>query len=51
MSDIDDGNGTDPKQFPDPRPETAEGAGPAGWLDALNAFLERANKADLDTGC
>ena len=31
---------------------TAESAGPTGWLDALNSFLERAFlKADVDTGC
>ncbi|HEY7533641.1 MAG TPA: hypothetical protein VH681_12780 [Nitrospiraceae bacterium] len=48
----DDGDGTDPKQDPNPRPEPAESAGPAGWLDALNSFLEHAFlKADRDTGC
>jgi hypothetical protein len=51
MSDIDNSNSTGPEQTPNPNPEPAEGAGPIGWLDALNAFLERANKADLDTGC
>lgn len=41
---------TDPKQTPIPDP--AENAGPNGWLDALNSFLERAYlKADRDTGC
>lgn len=40
---------TDPKQSP--RPDPMESDGPTGWLDALNSFLERVNKADLDTGC
>lgn len=47
----DDMNSTDPKQTPNPRPDPAESTPPAGWLDALNTFLERAMKADLDTGC
>jgi len=51
MNDSDDGNRTDPKQTPNPRPDPAESARLTGWLDALNSFLERANKADLDTGC
>ena len=52
MSDSDDSNSTDPKQTPNPRPDPAESAGPTGWLDALNSFLERAFlKADVDTGC
>lgn len=51
MSYSDDSNGTDPKPTPNPRPDPAESAGPTGWLDALNSFLERAMKADLDTGC
>ena len=43
---------TDPKQTPNPRPDPADRAGPTGWLDALNSFLERAFlKADVDTGC
>jgi len=32
-------------------PEPGEIPGPLGWLDALNAFLDRALKADIDTGC
>jgi hypothetical protein len=52
MSFTDDGNGADPKQTPNPRPDPAESAGPTGWLDELNSFLERAFlKADRDTGC
>jgi hypothetical protein len=51
MSDRDDHYCTDPEQTPNPHPEPIEDAGPTGWLDALNSFLERANKADLDTGC
>jgi len=45
-------NSTDPKLTPNPRPDPAESAGPTGWLNALNSFLERAFlKADVDTGC
>jgi hypothetical protein len=52
MRSSDDSDRTDPKQTPNRRPVPAEGAGPAGWLDALNSFLERAFlKADVDTGC
>jgi hypothetical protein len=51
MSSSDDIDITDPKQTPNPRPDPTESAGPTGWLDALNSFLERAIKADLDTGC
>jgi hypothetical protein len=51
MNCSDDGKITDPKQTPMPRPDPTESAGTAGWLDALNSFLERVNKADLDTGC
>jgi hypothetical protein len=52
MNCSDDNNRTDPKQGPNPRPDPAENAGPTGWLDALNSFLERAFlKADVDTGC
>jgi len=51
MSSSDDSDSTDPKQTPIPRPGPAESAGSTGWLDALNSFLERAIKADLDTGC
>ena len=48
----DDCNSTDTKQTPNPCPNPAETAGPTGWLDALNSFLERAFlKADVDTGC
>jgi hypothetical protein len=48
----DDGNRTDPKQTPAPRPDPAESAGPTGWVYALNSFLERAFlNADVDTGC
>ena len=42
MSYSDDSNSTDPKQTPNPRPDPTESAGPTGWLDALNSFLERA---------
>jgi len=51
MSCSDDGNSTTPEQTPNPRPDSGESVGPIGWLDALNSFLERAIKADLDTGC
>jgi hypothetical protein len=52
MSYTGDTNSTDPKQTPNPRPDLAESAGPTGWLDALNSFLERAFlEADRDTGC
>jgi hypothetical protein len=51
MNYSDDSESTDPKQTPNPRPAPTESAGPTGWLDALNSFLERVNKADLDTGC
>jgi hypothetical protein len=56
MSYSDDSNSTDSKQTPkqtrNPLPDPAESAGPTGWLDALNSFLERAFlKADVDTGC
>jgi len=52
MSYSDDSNSTDPKQTPNPRPDPAESVRPAGWLYALNSFLERAFlKADVDTGC
>jgi len=51
MCSSDDSDSTDPEQTANPRPGPAESVGPAGWLDALNSFLERANKADLDTGC
>jgi hypothetical protein len=46
------GNGTDPTPDSHPRPAPTESAGPTGWLDALNSFLERAFlKEDVDTGC
>ena len=52
MSNNDDSNSTDPEQTPETRLEPTESAGPTGWLDALNSFLERAFlKADVDTGC
>lgn len=52
MSHGDDSVGTGPERTPDPLPEPAESARPAGWLDALNSFLERAFlEADRDTGC
>ena len=54
MSYSDDSNSTDLEQTPTPDPSTdpAECAGPTGWLDALNSFLERSFlKADRDTGC
>jgi hypothetical protein len=52
MSYNDDSNSIDPEQTPNPRPGPTESAGPTGWLDALNSFLEGAFlKADVDTGC
>lgn len=51
MSYGDDGKSTHPKQPRIPYPEKEESAEPAGWLDALNLFLDRALKADIDTGC
>jgi len=45
----DDGDTSDRKPTPGPDPDGI--AAPTGWLDALNAYLERAMKADLDTGC
>ena len=51
MSHDDQSGVTDPRQPPDSRPDPTEGPGTAGWLDELNSFLERAIKADLDTGC
>jgi len=51
MSYNDDSNSTDRKLTPNPLPDPAESAGPTGWLDALNSFLDRALKADIDTGC
>jgi len=52
MSYSDDRINTDPKQTPNPRLEPTANTGTTGWLDALNAFLERAFlKADVDTGC
>jgi hypothetical protein len=47
----DDSKSTEPKQISNPRPDPAESTGPTGWLDALNSFLDRALKADIDTGC
>ncbi len=51
MSYSDDSNSTDPKQTPNPRSDSPENATPTGWLDGLNSFLDRALKADIDTGC
>ena len=51
MSYTDNSNTTDPKQTPNLRPDPPENAGPTGWLDRLNTFLDRALKADIDTGC
>ena len=52
MSYGDASNITDTNQTPNPLPDPAESAGPAGWLTALNSFLEHAFlKADVDTGC
>ena len=51
MTDRDGNISTDPEQTPYPPPEPIENPRPTGWLDALNSCLERANKADLDTGC
>lgn len=51
MSGGDDSGSTGPKQSPDSSPDQAEGVSPTGWLDALNSFLDRALKADIDTGC
>jgi hypothetical protein len=52
MSSSGDSNGTDLEQTPNPRPDPTVSAGAAGWLIALNSFLERAFlKADVDTGC
>ena len=48
----DDSSNNDPEQTPNPRPDhPVESDRPAGWLDALNLFLDRALKADIDTGC
>ena len=52
MGSCDNGDQSDPIQKPDPRPVPAQGAPPAGWLYALNSFLERAfTEADRATGC
>lgn len=51
MSYGDDGNLKEPERIPNVRPEPGENPGPLGWLDALNAFLDRALRADIDTGC
>jgi hypothetical protein len=52
MSYSDDSKRTDPELTPNPRPDPGESAGPTGWPDVLNSFLERAFlKADVDTGC
>lgn len=44
-----DGRGADRANAPNPGPSVSSRL--AHWLDALNAYLERVNKADLDTGC
>jgi hypothetical protein len=42
----------DPVQTPNQRQDPSESAGPAGWVHALNSFLERAfTEADRATGC
>ena len=52
MSKSADSNSAEPKQTADPRPDPAQGDGTAGWLYALNSFLEHAFlDADRDTGC
>ena len=52
MNYSDDSNSTDTEQIPNLRPDPTDSAGPTGWLDALNSFLERTFlKADVDTGC
>lgn len=51
MSYSDDSESTDPKQTSNPRPVPAESTDSTSWLDALNSFLDRALKADIDTGC
>ena len=44
-------NRTERKETGNLPPDPVERVAPTGWLDALNTFLERAMKADLDTGC
>ena len=52
MSHGDDSSTTGTEQTPNRHREPSERAGPAGWLETLNSFLERAFlKADVDTGC
>lgn len=51
MTYSDDGNSKEAERAPNACPEPAESPGPLGWLDALNSFLDRALKADIDTGC
>jgi len=48
---IEDGNLKEAERIPNVRPEPGENPGLPCWLDALNAFLDRALKADIDTGC
>jgi hypothetical protein len=51
MSYSDDSNSPDPKQTANPPPDPPENASSTSWLDGLNSFLDRALKADIDTGC
>jgi len=51
MSYINDSKDSDLKQTPSPDPDPQESASTNGWLDELNSFLDRALKADIDTGC
>ena len=52
MGSGDDRSSNVTKLTPDPSPDLAESPGPAGWLDVLNTFLERAYlEADRNTGC
>ena len=51
MSHINDSKDSDLKQTPSPAPDPQESAITNGWLDELNLFLDRALKADIDTGC
>ena len=51
MNHSNDGKDIDRKQTPSPRPDPQEGGGAKSWLDGLNSFLDRALKADIDTGC
>jgi hypothetical protein len=47
-----DSKRTDLEETPNPRSAPTERPRPTGWLDALNAFLDRVYlQADRDTGC